>query len=121
MKIHKTLLGLIVLGSLLSATARAQESKPVYKEPAFIWNAVAAGMDFTVSRLVIDGKRIREANPLASSGGRLSTGRALMLKGLAIGLPALVYKFDRATGRRAMLVSAGLQSGAAIYSLAIRF
>jgi hypothetical protein len=109
---------------LMCAPAFAQqpEVKSVFKEKLFWLNVGAVSGDCIASRVMIDGKRVREGNPLfADSNGTVNWPRAIAAKIAVVSIPALVYRFNPKWGRRLMATSAVMHFGAAGYTAVIGF
>jgi hypothetical protein len=112
----------LVLTAAFSGSALAQqpEQKNVFKEKLFWLNVGAASADCIASRIVIDGKRVREGNPLfLDADGTVNWQRAIIGKVAVVGIPALVYKFNPRWGRRLMMSSVLWHFGATGYTVII--
>lgn len=117
--IHLAIIAVILL---IPAQALAQqpEQKSVFKEKLFWLNVAAVSADCIASRIVIDGKNIREGNPLfTDSDGTVNWKRAIIGKVAVVSLPAIVYRFSPRWGRWLMASSTVMHFGAAGYTVAI--
>jgi hypothetical protein len=107
---------------LCAQTFAQQDGKPFYREKLFWLNTAAAAGDCIASRVVVDGKRVREGNPLfADSDGTVSWKRAIPAKIAVVGIPVLVYKFSPRWGRRLMASSFAWHAGVLGYTVIIGF
>ena len=109
---------------LICSHAVAQQAKPksVFKEKWFWLSTVAVSADCVASKIVIDGKRIREGNPLwADRDGTLNWKRAIPAKVATVMIPAIVYRFNPKWGRKLMVSSFTWHVGAVGYTAFVGF
>ena len=100
----------LILG--FACPVSAQQKHNLFKEPSFWFNVAGTAGDVTTTALLVDGKRFKEGNPiLRNADGTVNWYRAGFAKGLCLGIPALVYKFNPGKGRRAMWMAGGVQLG----------
>ena len=116
---------LLTLALMLACAGSAlaqRESKPLVKEKLFWLNVAASSADCIASRIVIDGRRVREGNPLiADRDGTVNWKRAIAVKVATVSLPAIVYKFNPRWGRWMMASSAAMNFGVVGYTVVIGF
>jgi hypothetical protein len=112
----------ILILLLLAAPTFAQEKKSIFREPSFWVNVGGTSADIITSAIVIDGKRIKEGNPwLSTPQGKVAWSRALPVKVALILAPAIVYRWNPSFARKWMWISGGIQAGAAVYTVSLRF
>lgn len=97
---------------LLAATTAAAQDKKIYQEPLWYASIGASALDITTSALIIDGKKISEANPLLrDENGRVHWPRALAYTAFAHIMEWRTYKRSRKWGLFVMAVNVIVRGG----------
>jgi len=118
----KRLLLIAITLLTLATNVVAQQPKPIYKESSFWFNVAGTAGDMITSLAIIDGQHVREGNPLLrAADGRVSIPKIAASKALSLGVPALIYHFNKNAGRKAMWAVGTVQLGVTAGNIAVGF